>query len=129
LTVLTLIAIAVLLEVGGQLFYKSGINHLPETRGSLRDWRAIISFLYAAATNWRVLLGVGIYTVQVLVYWLVLARMDVSYAFPLMSTSYLVLMFGSAMFLHERVTTTRWIGAVAVMFGVFLIIRSAPLPK
>jgi drug/metabolite transporter (DMT)-like permease len=129
LTVLLLIFAAVCLEVAGQILYKAGLNREPVVQGSLRYPANLLLFARQAITNWRVLLGLGVYVAEVLLYWVVLSRVDVSYAFPMMSMSYVILMASSRLFLHEKVSPIRWLGGATVMLGVYLITRSAPLPK
>jgi drug/metabolite transporter (DMT)-like permease len=119
----------VCLEVVAQLFYKAGINVAPKARGPLLDAGNLLAFASHALWNWRVMLGLLLYMAEVLIWWIVLSRVDVSYAFPLTSMSYVLLLFASRLWLHERVSPVRWLGACTVMAGVYLITRSAPLPR
>jgi drug/metabolite transporter (DMT)-like permease len=122
-----MILIAVAMEVAGQLLYKSGINRMPAFEGSPFQVGLIAQFAAQALTNWRVLAGIGVYCAQAGVWWAVLSRADLSYAFPLTSMSYVLLLVASRAFLGEHISITRWMGATAVVFGVYLITRSAPL--
>lgn len=126
-TVFLMILIAVGMEVVGQLLYKSGINRMQGFQGSPFDIVPLIKFAAEALTNWRVLAGIGVYCAQAGVWWGVLSRADLSYAFPLTSMSYVLLLVASRAFLGEHISITRWMGATAVVFGVYLITRSAPL--
>lgn len=128
-TVFLMILIAVAMEVAGQLLYKSGINHLPPMQGSLFDLGALGPFVANALGNWRVLAGIGVYCAQAAVWWAVLSRVDLSYAFPLTSMSYVLLLVASRAFLGEHISLQRWMGATAIVFGVYLITRSAPLVR
>ncbi|MGH9468555.1 MAG: EamA family transporter [Terriglobales bacterium] len=126
-TVFLLILIAVGLEVAGQLLYKSGINRMPGMTGSPFSSWALAIFAWEALRNWRVLLGIAIYCAQAAVWWGVLSKVDLTYAFPLTSLSYVVLLGASRIFLKEHISTQRWLGTVAVVFGVYLITRTTPL--
>ncbi|MGH9477225.1 MAG: EamA family transporter [Terriglobales bacterium] len=126
-TVFLLILIAVGMEVAGQILYKSGINRMPGMTGSPFSSWALALFAWDALRSWRVLLGVGIYCAQAAVWWGVLSRVDLSYAFPLTSLSYIVLLGASHVFLNERISTQRWLGTIAVVFGVYLITRTSPI--
>ncbi len=128
-TVFLMILIAVAMEVAGQLLYKSGINRLPAMQGSPFDPVALAGFTWEALQNWRVLAGVGVYCAQAAVWWGVLSRVDLSYAFPLTSMSYVLLLIASRAFLGEHISLQRWMGATAIVFGVYLITRSAPLVR
>jgi len=58
--------------------------------------------------------------------WLVsLSRMEISYAFPLLSLGYPVVAILSMMFLKERVTPARWIAILIITIGVAIIARTA----
>ena len=124
-----MILIAVGMEVAGQLLYKSGINRMHGFQGSPFDVWPLVQFAGRALANWRVLAGIGVYMLQAGVWWGVLSRTDLSYAFPLTSMSYVVLLVASRAFLGEHISLTRWMGATAIVFGVYLITRSAPIMR
>jgi len=124
-----MILIAVGMEVVGQILYKSGINRMQGFEGSPFAVIPVLKFAMAALSNWRVLAGIGVYCLQAGVWWAVLSRADLSYAFPLTSMSYVLLLMASRWYLGEHISLTRWLGALAVVFGVYLITRSAPLVR
>ncbi|HWG37082.1 MAG TPA: EamA family transporter [Terriglobales bacterium] len=128
-TVFLLILIAVAMEVAGQLLYKAGVNQLPAMQGSPWTVLPVLGFAWNALQNWRVLAGIGVYCLQAGVWWAVLSRVDLSYAFPLTSMSYVILLVAARGFLGEHISLTRWLGATAIVFGVYLITRSAPLVR
>jgi len=129
-TVFVMILVAVGMEVVGQLLYKAGINSMTATApDTLWDVGAIAGFAWGALQNWRVLAGIAVYCAQAGVWWAVLSRVDLSYAFPLTSMSYVLLLIASRAFLGEHVSLQRWLGATAIVFGVYLITRSAPLGR
>jgi drug/metabolite transporter (DMT)-like permease len=55
----------------------------------------------------------------------VLSRVEVSYAYPLLSVGYIVTTFAGWLFFHESIGPTRWAGIVVICIGVWLITRSA----
>lgn len=129
-TVFLMILVAVGMEVVGQLLYKSGINRMAGAApGSVWDVGGILGFAWEALQNWRVLAGIGVYCAQAGVWWAILSRVDLSYAFPLTSMSYVLILIASRAFLGEHVSLQRWLGATAIVFGVYLITRSAPLGR
>ncbi len=123
--VLLLILVAVSLEASAQLLYKSGVDRMPPASAPLWHLPALWAFTWHAVTNWRLLLGIGLYVPEVLIWWIILTKAPVSYAFPLTSLSYVLLLIMARAFLHERVPLDRWLGALAVVAGVYLITRSA----
>jgi drug/metabolite transporter (DMT)-like permease len=128
MAILGLIFVAVCLEVAGQMLYKAGLDRAAPIHGPMWQIPNLLAFAGSALTNWLVLAGLGVYAAEVFLWWLVLAKVDVSYAFPLTSMSYVILLAVAGAFLHEHVTWERWAGAITIMVGVFLITRSAPLP-
>ncbi|MGH9415605.1 MAG: EamA family transporter [Terriglobales bacterium] len=129
MTVFLMILIAVAMEVVGQLLYKSGINRMQGFQGSPFDVLPVLEFAFNALRNWRVLAGVAVYAVQAGVWWAVLSRVELSYAFPLTSMSYVLVLVAARAFLHERISLESWLGAISIVFGVYLITRSAPLVR
>ncbi|MGH9488147.1 MAG: EamA family transporter [Terriglobales bacterium] len=126
-TVILLILIAVGLEAAGQILYKSGINRVPGMVGSPFSSWALVIFAWEALRDWRVLMGIGIYCAQAAVWWAVLSRVDLAYAYPLLSLSYIVVLGASHVFLKERISTQKWLGTIAVLIGVYLITRTTPI--
>lgn len=123
--VLLMILVAVMLEVTAQLLYKAGVNQIPPASAPLWHLPALWDFTSQAVTNWRLLLGIGIYVPEVFLWWIILSKAPVSYAFPLTSLSYVLLLVLAHLLLHEPVPLERWMGALAIVVGVYLITRSA----
>ena len=62
---------------------------------------------------------------SVIVWLLVLSRVEVSYAYPLLSVGYIVTAFAGYTFFGEAMGAVRWAGVVVICLGVLLITRSA----
>jgi multidrug transporter EmrE-like cation transporter len=59
------------------------------------------------------------------VFWLViLSRIDLSYAYPMVSIGYIAVVLFSYFVFKENVSLIRWIGVITICAGVFLISRS-----
>lgn len=59
------------------------------------------------------------------IFWLVvLSRIDLSFAYPMVSVAYVVVAIFSYFVFKENVSLIRWIGIMTICFGVFLISRS-----
>ena len=59
------------------------------------------------------------------VFWLViLSRIDLSFAYPLVSVGYVVVALFSFFIFKENVSLIRWAGIITICLGVFLISRS-----
>ena len=78
----------------------------------------------AVATSPYILIGLACYTVSVVVWLLVLSRVEVSYAYPLLSIGYIFAALAGWHLFGESVSLTRWAGILIICFGVVLITRT-----
>ena len=115
------ILISVVASTIGQLLLKKGMNSL----GSIT--LSVDQFLLTAwkmVTNPYVFIGLLIYVAGT-VFWLAaLSRVDLSYAFPFASLSYIVMLVASWMMFNEQISITRILGTLVIGIGVLLISRS-----
>jgi drug/metabolite transporter (DMT)-like permease len=80
--------------------------------------------LWSMATNLWVIFGLLIYVTGT-VFWLAaLSRVDLSYAYPFASLSYVIMLAASWLIFHENITPLRLVGTLVVALGVILISRS-----
>jgi drug/metabolite transporter (DMT)-like permease len=68
-----------------------------------------------------VLLGLFIYVIEFAVWFAALSLAPLSLAFPFAALTYCGVVVASRFLLHERVSTRRWLGTVAVAAGVALV--------
>jgi drug/metabolite transporter (DMT)-like permease len=71
-----------------------------------------------------VLLGLALYFLGVFFWLYALSKLELSFAFPFISLSYVLIVIFSWMALGETISYLRWIGVFVICFGVFLISRS-----
>jgi drug/metabolite transporter (DMT)-like permease len=118
---ITYILISVLASIIGQLLLKVGMNRLGSITLSASQF---LSVSWKMATNPYVFIGLAIYLAGT-VFWLsALSRVDLSYAYPFASISYVVMLVASWMIFDEKITLGRVIGTVVIGIGVFLISRN-----
>ncbi len=55
-----------------------------------------------------------------------LSKADLSFVLPAISSEVVINVAFANYFLHEAVSSTRWMGAVLISIGVILVLRSAP---
>jgi drug/metabolite transporter (DMT)-like permease len=125
---LLLIVFSVVLGVGGQIALKYGVG-LASKGSSSRvaqslDPRSILTFLASAAANKFVILGFLLYLVSAASWLVILSRVDLSFAYPLISISYILIVVLSRFIFNEPVTAYRIAGTLVVTAGVFLLLRS-----
>lgn len=76
------------------------------------------------ALNPHVMAGIACYAVSVILWIMVLSRVDVSYAYPLLSVGYVVTALAGKAFFGEPVGFARWAGILVICFGVYLVAKS-----
>ena len=111
--------IAVCFSVAGELFLKHGMNQV-----GVLSLASLGTVLPRMLRVWSLYAGFGSIAVGA-VFWLAaISRVDLSWAYPLLAIGYVLMLFFSALILREQVSLTRWIGAVVIVVGVYLITRS-----
>jgi drug/metabolite transporter (DMT)-like permease len=115
------ILISVLAGAAGQLLLKRGMSSIGPLTLSAGQ---LIPLLWRLASNPLVVVGLAVYMGGT-VFWLTaLSRMDLSYAYPFASLSYVVMLAASWRLFGEELSALRLLGSLVIMFGVFLISRS-----
>jgi drug/metabolite transporter (DMT)-like permease len=115
------ILIAVLTSATGQVLLKKGMASM----GALTlTTNQLVSILWRIATNPYVVIGLIIYVCGT-VFWLAaLSRVDLSYAYPFASLSYVLMLIASWLLFSENITPVRLLGTMVVGMGVLLISQS-----
>ncbi|MFO7985885.1 MAG: SMR family transporter [Desulfatiglandaceae bacterium] len=119
---LPLIFLGVLLNACAQLCLKQGMRTIGHFDFS---WHNLAPVGMQAALNPFVFAGLLCYVVSVGVWMMALSRVDVSYAYPLLSVGYIVTAFAGHLFFEEELGAVRWAGILIICLGVFLVTRSA----
>ena len=117
MTRISLILISVLLTALGQLFFKKGMMGIAARLPQASLWKIIGYGLF----DLYVFLGFLAFGSGALLWLAVLAREELSYAYPLSSLGYLAVLFGSFFFFQEQISLVRVIGILVIMAGVFLV--------
>ncbi len=110
---------SVLLSGIGQTFLKLGLNKVtPEQKST------IVSFIWAAFTNWQVWTGLVLFVLSVVVWMRVLADADLSWAYPMLGLSYVFVALSGWLVFNETLSAGRIAGIVLVIAGAVLVGRS-----
>ena len=115
------IMISVLGGALGQILLKKGMGAMGPLTLSLGKLGEV---LWRIGTNPYVIAGLAIYVTGT-VFWLVaLSRVDLSYAYPFASLSYVVMLAAAWLLFKEDLSPMRLAGTGVVFLGVLLISRS-----
>ena len=118
---ITLIFISVFLGAVGQVSMKQGMSRLG---GISLKFPTLFATLISMFTEPFVLLGIFLYVISTIFWLTALSRVDLSYAYPMISAGYVFVLVFSLFFLNERLNFIRIVGVLLICGGVFLISRS-----
>ncbi len=119
MSVMIMMFSAIVLNVCGHLFLKAGMNKI----GVISVDQLLVSFTKIFSTPF-VILGLVSYVSSVAMYMVVLSRIDVSYAYPLMmGLGYVLIVLFSWQIFAEPFSTFKWIGIALILVGVSLLGR------
>lgn len=115
------ILVSVLAGGAGQILLKQGMSLMGEVTLAPS---LVPQVLWRLATNPFVVGGLALYAGGT-VFWLAaLSRVDLSFAYPFASLSYIVMLLASWQLFNEHISPLRLLGTFIIGFGVFLISRS-----
>lgn len=117
-----LILTSILLSVLGQYSLKVGAGRLGEVGVEQAGRAAAIAT--AAATNPYLIAGLACYALGAVTWIMVLTRVPLSWAYPILALNQVLILLVAATFLGEHVSALRWGGVLLIITGVFLVSRS-----
>ncbi|MBL8200886.1 MAG: EamA family transporter [Chromatiales bacterium] len=111
------VALAVVLLTLGQVLQKVAVDRLAP---DITPWNLATAAL-RRPEMWAALacLGAGM-----LAWLLVLGSMDVSKAFPLLSSGHLLVLAAARYYFHEDIPRMRWAGAALIVAGIVLVAQT-----
>jgi drug/metabolite transporter (DMT)-like permease len=119
--VLSLVLLSVILNSIGQLLFKTGLNQIGVFTFSTAN---LLTFGFKIISNISIMAGLFIYLTSTIVWFLVLSRADVSFAYPLISIGYIFSALGAYFILHEPFSLMKILGTIVIILGVVLICQS-----
>lgn len=109
---------SILLGVVGQLLFKRGALHLGKIEFQIQQSLVIATRML---TSLPLLLGLACYAGSTFFWIIALSKVDLSYAYPMLSIGYVLVFFLSWWLFGEVVGPIRLLGAGFVCAGVYLI--------
>ena len=116
-----LILLGVLLNAAAQLLLKAGMNKIGHFDFTFNN---VIPIAFKVMLNGPIMAGLVAYVVSVGVWLLVLSRVQVSYAYPMLSIGYIVNAIAAYYLFGESLTIMRITGIGVIIIGVYLISRT-----
>lgn len=115
-----IIVLCALIGSTGQIFLKKGLNELGPI--TLKD--VLGPHVFKVVFQPFIFAGIAAYAFSMLLWIYALSNFDVSFAFPLVSLSYVFAGIFSTIFLKETIPMMRWAGIIVIVTGCFMIIKS-----
>jgi len=111
---LILILISVSIGAIGQIAFKYGAMQMVENPGiTLLD-----------KIKWPIVLGLSLYGISTILWILALKKVELSYAYPMVSLGYVFVFIASYFLFNEAVSWLRIGGAVLILAGIVLVAKS-----
>lgn len=115
-----LILSSVLLNCCAQLFMRRGMMK----NGVINGLHSLLASVPSMLTNAYLWAAMVCYVVSLLIWMVVLSKVEVSYAYPFVSIGYVLSAVLGYLWLQEQITPVRAAGMAVICVGVFLISRS-----
>ncbi|MBU7008107.1 EamA family transporter [Phosphitispora fastidiosa] len=112
-----LIVFNVVLLTSGQILWKIGLT---------REGGLSLDNMLRVALSPFILAGLALYVVATVVWFVVLSRAELSYAYPMQSMAYIIGVVAAWLLFKETIPTIRWIGVLVIIAGVVLVSYSKP---
>jgi drug/metabolite transporter (DMT)-like permease len=119
LKLVSILLVGLIFESTGIILLKKGMNDI----GGMHDYTVgeALRIARAGVTNPHILAGVFFQALFFGCLLMLMSRSDISFLWPLTALSFVFATFAAMIFLHERVSSMRWIGVVLIMIGAGFI--------
>ncbi len=113
-----LIIISIVLGACGQIIMKMGTSQL--TVSGLSIMNQLLKYF----TNIPILTGLVLYTLSAVFWIFAISKVQLSVAYPMVASGYVLVVILSYLLLHEPVSSLRILGLIVVVAGVVIIANS-----
>ena len=118
---IALILVSVVLAAVAQLTLKYGMNHVHAATGvvqlSARSLRSI-------ASTPAVWVGLALFALSASIWLAVLSRASLSFTYPFVSLTYVLILVFDRFVLHQPVSGLRWAGVALIVGGIALVAQT-----
>ena len=121
LIIFPVLLLGVLLNAGAQLLLKAGVQRIENFDLSFNN---LSNLGLQVSMNPYNVAGITAYVISVGVWLIVLSRVDVSIAYPMVSLGYVVNAIAAYYLFAEAITVMRISGIFVILLGVLMVARS-----
>ena len=115
------ILITVIMTVIAQLLVKFTTFSKGAIPGNSKE---ILPYFFSIILDWRVILALSLGFLGFLFYFLAIKHLDLSYAYPFMGLSFVLVALFSGILFHEHVGLIRWLGIASIVLGIILVAKT-----
>jgi drug/metabolite transporter (DMT)-like permease len=116
---LALLVVSVTFAVAGQFTLKAAMNEIG--RIGRQQVKNPVELVLRSTKEPKLWLGLALFGISAVFWLVVLSRVSLSIAYPLVGLSYIVVVVVSRFVLHEAVPPMRWAGVTIIAAGIALI--------
>jgi len=116
-----LILFSISIAVAGQILLKVGINRIGIV--NLNNLDTLKQLFFGVIKSPLVISGLFLYVISAAIWLVVLSAVDLSFAYPFIGFTYVMVLVLSKFILKEDVNPIRWAGALIITIGVIVISR------
>ena len=112
-----IILIGIILASSGQILWKIGMSDI----GPLSS--VTLSTAWAVVINPWVIGGLICYGLSTIFWLIALSRADLSYVYPFIALTFVIIFTASYLLFHEQISIQRISGAVIIIIGILVLVR------
>jgi len=116
-----LILLSIGIAVGGQVLLKIGMNRMGPI--NIDSISSLGHFFLGILKSPTVLVGLFLYMISAAIWLIVISIVDLSFAYPFIGLTYVLILVVSKFVFKEDVNPIRWIGTAIITIGVIVISR------
>lgn len=116
-----LLFVSVIFAIGGQVTLKSAMDPNRIGRIGTAQVSRPMETVVRALQEPRLWVGLTLFGISAVFWLVVLSRVPLSVAYPIVGLSYIIVVAIARLFLHEHVPPLRWVGVAVVAIGIAIV--------
>ena len=120
INIILFIISSVSLSAFAQIVLKMGMSNA-KVQNDLIIAANLFEKLYIALTNVYVVAGISMYLLSMILWLVVLSKIDVSVAYPFVGLGFIITMVLGFLLLNEQISAMRVMGTILVVCGVLMV--------
>lgn len=119
--IFSLIILETIFNVAAQMSLKIAMDRIGHFAFT---WENTLPIFINILLSYWIWIGIAIYVISIIIWLMILSRVEVSIAYPLISLGFIFNAIAAHYLLGEQVTIVRITGIVIILVGIFVVARS-----